>query len=317
MRAIGVGLAALMVSTLSSSSASAFVRSRTSTGTPVFWASGCVFVTPDSGGTADLPGDMVTATIQKSLANWQTPTASCSYLKLTLETAVALEAHYDGINTVKFRSDRWCHPDDTMSHDQCYSPNAAAITTAYFIDKAGDKNDGELLDADIELNDINFTFEILNPSATAPRAGTSVADLENTLTHELGHLQGLDHTCADAATPANETDDTGNAPPPCDNLDSLSADARMKIETATMYNSAVPGDTSKRSIETDDKNGICAIYPTAKDPKTCAAVNLTTVTKTAGCSFVATDGRAPIGLAIFLSVVGGFLWLTRLRRARA
>ena len=96
-----------------------------------------------------------------------------------------------------------------------------------------------------------------------PRAGTSLADFENTLTHELGHLQGLDHTCKDAATPAHEVDENGNPPPRCRSLSTCRAD-RSRSSDATMYNSATPGETKKRSPEADDVAGICDAYPLAQ-----------------------------------------------------
>ena len=76
---------------------------------------------------------------------------------------------------------------------------ATGITTVFYVDH-GEPDDGTILDADVELNDINFTF-VVEPTTQQPRAGTEVSDLENTLTHELGHVLGLDHTCANAATP--------------------------------------------------------------------------------------------------------------------
>jgi len=254
--------AALAATTLFAAPSHAYVRSRTSgtPGTPIHWPGACAFVQPDSAATPDLPSDQVFSIIQKSMANWSGAASCGSYFQMMYDQPAPLEAHYDGVNVVKFRTDKWCHPNDAQSKDQCYDAMAAAITTVFFVDHAGDPNQGVILDADIELNDINFTFVDIIPNMTPPppRSGTQIADLENTLTHELGHLQGLDHTCKDAATPANEVDDSGNPPPPCNDIPPAEA---FKITTATMYNSAVPGEIKKRTPEADDLAGICNAYP--------------------------------------------------------
>jgi hypothetical protein len=281
--------------------AHAYVRSRTSgnPGVPIHWPGTCVFVQPDSAGTPDIPSDQTFPIIQKSLMNWSGAAACGSYLQLNYDQPAPLEAHYDGVNVVKFRTDKWCHPEDAQSHNQCYDAMAAAITTVYFVDHEGDPNNAVILDADVELNNIDFTFVVIIPGTTPPagRPGTIIADLENTLTHELGHLQGLDHTCKDAATPANEIDDTGNPPPPC-NMIPIAEE--QKITTATMYNAATPGETKKRSPEVDDLAGICNAYPAAANPNFCEHTVLSKY-GTRGCSMA--SGAPPIALALLLGVL--------------
>jgi len=61
---------------------------------------------------------------------------------------------------------------------------------------------GEIVDADLELNDAEFSFST-NPGATQ-------ADLMNTVVHEAGHFLGLDHSklpkaTMDASAPLGET----------------------------------------------------------------------------------------------------------------
>jgi len=282
---------------LSSATASAFVRSRTAKGVPVAWSGSCAFVTPDSAGTPDLDSATLFSIIQKSMANWTNAVGDQAYLKLVYSDPMPLEAHLDGTNTVKFRTDRWCHPDDAQQKDVCYSSAAAGITTVFFVQDGSD-HAGTILDADIELNDINFTFAVL-PATGTPRSGTAFADLENTLTHELGHLQGLDHTCKDAATPPQEVDDSGNPPPDCDSLGSLPLDQQVKIKLATMYNFAQPGEISKRSPEADDVAGIANAYPPGSDPGSCKVTNLDAF-KTAGCSIAGRSSRSLAAIAVLL-----------------
>lgn len=274
-------LAAVVV-LFSTASAFGYVRSRTDKGVPVFWPSDCVYIQPDSAGTPDIPADQVFATVQKAIANWQNVTAGAAYLKFMYDAPAPLEAHLDGVNTVKFRTDRWCHPNDAQQTNVCYSSAAAGITTVFYVPD-GHSNTGTIIDADIELNDINFTFAIL-PSSTPARPGTTIADLENTLTHELGHVQGLDHTCKDQATPPQEVDDTGNPPPDCATLYLLPPDEQTKIKTATMYNFAAPMETTKRTPEADDVAGIAAAYPPPNDPMQCKRSDPNAYKSGSGCS---------------------------------
>ncbi len=256
--------------------AGAYVRSRTAHGTPTHWTASCVIVQPDAAGTSDLPAADLFAAIKRSMDAWRTATAACGYMTLDYVEPAPLEAHFDGTNTIKFRGDRWCHPDDSHSSGVCYDSIAAGITTVFYVDRAGD-DDGRLLDADVELNTINFTFDIVGADgkpSKAARPSTTIADLENTLVHELGHVQGLDHTCKGTAPVGLEVDENGQPLPDCNKLSALPANERAKITDATMFISATPAEIKKRSPEPDDVAGICNAYPTASDPGTCAAADL-------------------------------------------
>ena len=299
--------------------ANAYVRTRSSTGTgvPAYWPGGCVFVQPDSAGTPDMPLADVVRIVTKSVANWMTPEAACGYLKLSVDPSAPGEAHYDGTNVVKFRTDKWCHPEDAQDHDVCYDQHAAAITSVFMIND-GDPSDGLILDADIEMNDINFTFvEVLAgvPLGT-PRAGTSVADLENTLTHELGHLLGLSHTCRDAASFKNDVDETGAQPPLCDDVKTLPKAEQDKIVLATMYNFAQPGEVTKRSPTDDDIAGVCNAYPLAAlGDKTCDHTILTRYTKRGGCDMGRPGGGEFPGRGLlWLGLIAVGLFVVRARR---
>ncbi len=306
----GVMAASLLVAAAAATSAWAYVRSRTEKGVAVFWPGSCAFVQPDSAGTPDLPSDQVFATIQQSMDHWKTAVGGQAYLRLVYEQPAPLEAHLDGINTIKFRTDKWCHPNDAQQNGVCYSSAAAGITTVFFVQDGSDKS-GTILDADIELNDINFQLAIL-PTTTQPTGGRSIADLDNTLTHELGHLQGLDHTCKDMATPPQEVDENGNPPPDCNTLYLLPVAEQQKIRTATMYNFAMPGEIIKRSPEADDVAGIANAYPAAGDPNSCKPINLDDY-KTHGCAMAGRAPRSLAGIAVLLGALGALMLRRRWR----
>jgi hypothetical protein len=279
------------------------VRSRTTHGTPTHWKANCVFVQPDSTGSPDLDLGTTFTAIQASMQAWRDATQSCAYLTLNYVDPAVLDAHFDGTNTIKFRTDKWCHPNDSQSQDVCYSPIAAGITTVYYVDRPGDSDDGIILDADVELNNLNFTFDFVDPAkgATKPaRAGTAIADFENTLVHELGHLQGLDHTCNNGDAPTNEVDENGQPPPSCDKLAALPADERLKITEATMFASAAPAETKKRTPEADDIAGICSAYPIGSAPKQCVVADIGSYAKR-GCAMGApAPVVAPLGLLLLV-----------------
>ncbi|HEY4224054.1 MAG TPA: matrixin family metalloprotease, partial [Myxococcota bacterium] len=113
-------------------------------------------------------------------------------------------------------------PLDAWLHDT----DALAITTVTF-----ESNQGRLLDADVEVNDATFAFSACDPDQCQVQY-----DLQNTLTHEFGHVLGLDHTT---------------------------------VADATMFPSAPEGDTSKRDLSDDDIQAILLIYPAGQPAGEC------------------------------------------------
>jgi Matrixin len=98
-----------------------------------------------------------------------------------------------------------------------HDPTALAFTLLWH-----DKNTGEILDVDMELNTGAGKFA----NCERDRCGGMMVDLQNTITHEAGHLLGLGHTT---------------------------------VRGATMTTTAIGAETEKRSLEADDKAGYCAL----------------------------------------------------------
>jgi hypothetical protein len=242
-----------------------FVRTGpTTAGNPLFWRSGCVFVTADAAGTNQVNGDAEFDAIDSSIAEWNTKVASCSYMELVQTAPEITEVGRDNKNVIKFRDITWCRPAIKDDPARCYSPSAAGITTATFINDEGSGRDGEIVDADIELNGADFAISHMGQST-----GTNPckSEITNTLTHELGHMLGLEHPCLATGDPPR-TDGNGDPVPAC------AATSNPAITEATMYNFQDCGETKKATLSQDEIDAICTIYPTADDPGVCEAVGV-------------------------------------------
>lgn len=279
-----------------------FVRTGpTKAGHSLYWESGCVFVTVDDAGTSAIAGDGEFAIIDASIDEWNNQTASCSYLNVINEGRKAHEVGNDKVNVIKFRDTTWGRPATGDDPARSYASAAAGITTAVYIDDDTSDRDGAIIDADVEINAVNFAVSVNGQST-----GTGCkAELQNTLTHELGHLHGLEHPCLAPGDPAR-VDDAGNPVPACFGTIPLPPE----ITEATMYNFQDCGETKKESLSQDDIDAICKIYPTNKDPDTCDPVG----THRAGCCSASVAGsNEPVGTLLLAS--SAVLLLLRRRSA--
>ena len=282
-----------------------FVRTESAAGTQVYWASGCALLSIAEEGSTQIAGDTEFQVIDQVLANWQNGASDCSEFALVNEGTTKKEVGFDGVNIVKFREDLWCRPATKDEPEQCYDQAAAGITTLYFVIKEGSDRIGEILDADIELNGVQFSFAV-----DGQTSGTAAceADLANTMTHEVGHFLGLDHTCWIGNGPRLD-DGEGNQVPSC-----TSPTLSDSITEATMYNFQSCGETKKATLEADDLAGMCAIYPTGQHATTCKPADV----DLGGCCSVggtrnSSAGNTPalFGLGLF-----GLLLIFRRRRAK-
>lgn len=108
---------------------------------------------------------------------------------------------------------------------------------------------GRLLDADIKVNGADFTLTTVDapacirPATDAPcvcpdpEVPCVLTDVENTLTHELGHVLGLDHS---------------------------------PFHDATMSVWSTPGEIRKRILDPASKSFVCEVYPAQAPVRTCA-----------------------------------------------
>jgi hypothetical protein len=113
---------------------------------------------------------------------------------------------------------------------------------------------GEIVDADMELHDLSssptasgFYFTCPGPPAlpcsAVGQSGCVDTDIGNTVTHEAGHMLGLDHCVPN-----------GTGPSACPVTQGL---------FPVMAPTATTGDTDKRILKPDDIDAVCSIYPVA------------------------------------------------------
>ena len=217
------------------------------------------------------------------------------------------------VNLVVFRkgncsalSDSICHPADPNDlgpciekyncwedEDRSHSFDAIALTTVQFLQATG-----EILDADMELNGWNGS--LASPTGryftcASPELGIAVPcdrsfgdanciqfDIRNTVTHEVGHVLGLDHVC----------------------LTSTDCPAGGSVMAPT----AQPGDTDKRTLKPDDISAVCTIYP-AGGPTVTTSSSTPTVAASSpqacptgaksGCSTGGAGALSLLGLGLF------------------
>ncbi len=280
-----------------------YVRTTTDEGTPLYWQSGCVYLTIDKAGTSHVTGDLELTVIKQVLAHWRESVASCSYMELVPEERDGVEVGFDGVNVVKFRDESWCRPGADGEGEECHPADAAGITTLTFINAPDSDRYGEILDGDIELNGAT-RFSISVEGRTDGPPERCLADLANTFTHEVGHLLGLDHTCRFSGEPMRE-DSEGNPVPQC------SGSLPGEILDATMHPSQTCGETKKATLEADDRDAVCAVYEVDTDPNQCKRVSLTT--KKSWCTIAPDGGSRGSLLATFVLLLGALALIWRLR----
>jgi hypothetical protein len=278
-----LGVFVLALVGLGSGRAWAYVREVTSTGVPIAWRNPCVSMHIRADAQPPLLGsaDVVTAATQ-AMAAWSYPQVAATDIRLTpvFESQTTLSAGYDKKNVIVFRQDSWCReyaPVDeaTASTSDCYPTSALAVTSIFKNTKTG-----EIVDADIEFNAVYYAWGDLvgQPSLATP----DTADFQNALTHELGHVIGLDHNCYTGNDgPTRPYDNTGSPAVDCGN----SSDLLDTIANATMYPSVILSDTMRRTLSPDDELGACEIYPHAHD--VCPVPS-----SDGGCSLAGAQGSA-------------------------
>ena len=234
-----------------------YVRSRVETSSSVaaahclWWKEGTIGFAQNQLGNPDAPGEAGFTAVSAGYATWDAQAAACGNFHLDEQARTSRKdvgydpAASDNLNLVVFRSQScrdkvptgdscWTEAECNNRYD-CWQYTSATIgltTTTY------DRKSGQIYDADMELNAANFNMTTVDAPPCAAGLSTACvsADVQNTVTHEVGHLLGLDH-----------------APSP----------------GSTMYASAPTGETSKRSLDDASRAFVCDVYPAGLPSRDC------------------------------------------------
>jgi len=192
---------------------------------PLRWYQDNVDVFYDAALTADAPDEDVLQAIDHSMDAWNA--VACDHPMLVSRGPVtagnAFELNEDtnsrnGTNLIIFEDEATWDANRADSN-QWDSSLTLALTTVFHV-----ASNGEVKNFALELNDSPFTFGI---------APTGYAfDIQNTVTHELGHVLGLDHTTSEVPDWSQQT----------------------------MYFQTEPAETIKTTLEDDDRAGFCYLY---------------------------------------------------------
>jgi len=270
----------------------------------------------DAAGSLRTPGNTEWAAVEAAFGTWQAVADTCSDMKLTKggvmsNAPVGYLKDGPNENVVIFREaacrdvvpqDDPCFDEgDCASRYGCwdYPDFTIGLTTATFSFKSGN-----ILDADIELNasphfDASyFLFTTVGSPPCAPdrqSVDCVATDVQNTLTHEIGHLVGLGHV--------------------------IPEDARLH---STMEPTADVGETIKRVVDIGSAQAFCDTYPRNLPATSCDDLGLITRRVIAhnrgipglGCSAGGAGASLGGGAGTWLALLGWGM-LRRHARSRA
>jgi hypothetical protein len=295
---------------LLASPSQAYVRTVNSARKQVKWADTCILITAHTHNAPKaLDGAGVLRAVSAAGSIWGRPSYTCTPLTLSAieERTERGIVKNDGVNRVMFVTDKWCRHNG-LPDAPCYNKGTLAVTTLTA------NADGVILDADVEINSINFRWDDL-----MARPLSDGQDLQSVLVHEFGHLNGLDHNCYYPGSTYRGIDDQGNVAPECNTTS-------YAVTSTVMYPSASSNGSVKRRLSADETKFVCDVYPAPPStlPPVCSdasngykgAEQIDPSDDGGGCSMGGSGQRrdAPVGSAAAGLLLITFALIRRRRR---
>ncbi len=177
-----------MTALLFATSTHAGLLARTRSGDPVRWTQPEIVLVPVTPASrTGISTAVLRSELERAAEVWNRTIERrrAPRLRVGTEKEAAL-VRQDGSSVVVLQSARWCSPEAREQAD-CYDKRRSAITHLYPVDAPGSARDGEIAEADIEINAVDFQWTEKRTDGVPP--------LRAVLAHELGHVLGLDHPC--------------------------------------------------------------------------------------------------------------------------
>lgn len=285
----------------------AFIRTRDpNTDLCLWWETRNYLYNLDAAGNTDTPGTTELAAIDASFQTWTTLARGCSdftFQKGPNVTTVKVgydPRSADNTNVITFREKRcadvvpaddpcldnrtcgnvyrcWNHPDTTI-----------ALTTTSFQNQTGVIYDADIeINSSVQANGSRYLFTTVSSPVCEPgrdAVNCVSTDVQNTVTHEIGHVVGLDH---------------------------------VLVAGSTMEAAAPPGELQKRILDDGSAQGFCSIYPKGRSTPRCDPSGSASGSLQRGVfAFGYSKGCAVVGGGAIPALAALALWaLGRRRRA--
>ncbi|MGD0678568.1 MAG: matrixin family metalloprotease [Polyangiaceae bacterium] len=255
---------------------------------PLYWANLCVSYSLQKNASVQIPLETARGVAQQAFAAWnQVPCGDGGTASITASEMEPPDA--DGVDCDEVQYNKWgpnqhviVFRDDGWP-DQGDSVNTLGLTTMTF-----DITDGEIFDADTEINSSDGVELVAGPPAPA---GTY--DLLTILTHEAGHFLGLAHSADETAMMYAFYQNGGASTLQPDDIEGIcsidSPDGMRSTFSGAIQGSAccpIPrhGFTSECAPEDDAGNVIEALAASPVPVPTCSTDSTDEQSSKSGCS---------------------------------
>ncbi len=197
-------------------------------GTPIAWPNTCVSTSVSAQGSVNskITADQMRNVVQAAFQQWTSVNCGSG---APPNFVVDMFPDVNCTNMTEMTGDAGYKPTGPnynlwIFHDSDWPYGIEAENAIALTTTQFNPTTGEIYDSDVELNSQESDF-------TTVLGSSAVMDLPSVVQHESGHFLGLAHT---------------------------------SVTTATMYATISDGETSKRTLDPDDKSAICAAYPPGK-----------------------------------------------------